>query len=185
VQARRVLLLFAVGLLLATAAASLVPVPQDAEQTESEQPEPTTEDTGSPEDERIQVRFSATARSGDDEPRVRAEEGPSPQGHGQPPAQSETGEDDAADEADARERSTETVPSGERVIVRVSASAPGQASIEGLGLIEPVGPRTPVVFDLFTDQPGEFEVLYTPVDGPPRRLGTLAIVEDGAAGDDR
>lgn len=182
-QTRRVLLLFAVGLLLATAAASLVPVPQDAGQTEGEEPAPTTEEAGSPDDEPTQVRLSATGDA-DDEPPAGGEDGQSPSAGGERPPGGEDGASGSG-EADTAQRPTETVPSGERVIVRVSAREPGQASIEGLGLIEAVGPRTPAVFDLFTDRPGEFDVLYTPIGGQERRLGTLAITEDGTTSDDR
>ena len=59
----------------------------------------------------------------------------------------------------------DAVPLDERVVVTVAADEPGQVELEGLGRLEPVVPGTPAVFDLFTDVPGRFPVVLTPVDG--------------------
>ena len=150
-QGRRILLLFAIGLVVTAAAASLVPVPDAArEGDEVGQPEP--DGAGSVDDAAVEVRFSADAPA---RPADVAERGERP-ARVEPP--------------------TETAGSNEHVIVTVTSRDPGQVSLDGLGLIEPVGPRTPAVFDLFTDSTGDFDVLYTPVEGSERRIGTLAVV---------
>lgn len=70
---------------------------------------------------------------------------------------------------------TENVETGERVIVTVEAGEPGEVELQGLGRIQPVEPGTPAVFDLFTDSTGRFEVVYEPVEGPSRAVGTLVV----------
>lgn len=168
-QARRILLLFAIGLALTAAAASLVPVPDSTqEEGESGQAEPEAGSSesgagaagsGSTDADAVELRFSA----------------------GEPPDEAasadDRGEVDRPDPPD--QPPTETAGSGEHVIVTVTARDPGVVSLDGLGLVEPVGPRTPAVFDLFTDSTGEFDVLYAPVEGRERRVGTLAVASDG------
>jgi hypothetical protein len=61
------------------------------------------------------------------------------------------------------------------VIVTVEGPGPGEVELAGLGRIAPVGPQTPATFDLFTDRPGRFPVLYMPAAGGERRLGTLVV----------
>jgi len=164
-QARRILLLFAIGLALTAAAASLVPVPDSTqEEGESGQAEPEAGSSesgagaagsGSTDADAVELRFSA----------------------GEPP--DEAASPDEPDEPDPPDQPpTETAGSGEHVIVTVTARDPGVVSLDGLGLVEPVGPRTPAVFDLFTDSTGEFDVLYAPVEGRERRVGTLAVVSE-------
>jgi hypothetical protein len=72
----------------------------------------------------------------------------------------------------------ETVDRGRHVVLTISAPEPGEVAIEDLGLTASVGPGTPATFDLFTDRRGRFVVTYEPVDGAPRRVGTL-VVEGG------
>ncbi|MBA2567423.1 MAG: hypothetical protein ACR2IN_08535 [Thermoleophilaceae bacterium] len=150
-QGRRILLLFGIGLLVTAAAASLVPAPESPREG-VESGEPQTAGAGSADDAAVEIAFSANSA-------------------GQP-----------ADGAERRESSipaeppTKTAGSGERVIVTVTSRDPGQVSLDGLGLVESVGPGTPAVFDLFTDSTGEFDVLYAPVEGGERRVGTLAVV---------
>lgn len=154
-------MLFAVGLLLTVAAASLVPVPEDArEEGESavEAGEPGPESGAA---DPVELTFSVDGPPG---AAGSAGEGP-------------PGEPGAPDEREQpSEAPTQTAGSDERVVVTVSAREPGEVALEGLGLVEPVGPGTPAVFDLFTDSTGEFAVLYRPVDGRERRVGTLAVV---------
>ena len=165
-QARRILLLFAIGLALTAAASSLVPVPDSTqEEGESGQAEPEAGSSesgaagsGSTDADAVELRFSAG------EP---ADEAASPD---------DRGEVDRPDPPD--QPPTETAGSGEHVIVTVTARDPGVVSLDGLGLVEPVGPRTPAVFDLFTDSTGEFDVLYAPVEGRERRVGTLVVASE-------
>ena len=154
-QGRRILLLFAIGLLVTAAAASLVPVPEAArESEESDQSE--TSEAGSAGDEAVEVRFSADA-----------------------PAQPDAGPEHGKS-APPREPPTETAGSGEHVVLTVTARRPGEVFLDGLGRVESVGPGTPAVFDLFTDSTGEFDVLYAPVEGSERTIGTLAVVAGDA-----
>lgn len=150
-QGRRILLLFAIGLLVTAAAASLVPVPEAARDGEGTAEPEAAGDSSS--DTAIEVRFSA-----DDRARAL--------GDGAPPTSGVRG---------VSATPTETVARDERVVVTVTARAPGEVFLDGLGRVESVGPRTPAVFDLFTDTAGRFDVLYTPVDGAERPIGTLAV----------
>lgn len=154
-QGRRILLLFGIGLLVTVAAASLVPAPQPpGESVESGQPDPAG--AGAAGDAAVEIAFSADPA-------------------GQPADGAERGEGSAPAESP-----TETAGSGEHVIVTVTSRDPGQVSLDGLGLVQSVGPRTPAVFDLFTDRTGEFDVLYEPVVGGERRVGTLAVTSEGS-----
>lgn len=149
-QGRRILLLFAIGLLATAAAAALVPVPEAArEGDESAQPE--ADAAGSTGDDVVEIGFSADAPA-------RPSAGPK-----------------RANSAPPREPPTETAGSDERVIVTVTARRPGEVFLDGLGRVESVAPRTPAVFDLFTDSTGEFDVRYAPVEGGERTIGTLVV----------
>lgn len=76
----------------------------------------------------------------------------------------------------------ETVEPGVRVVVTVFASKPGQVEVEGLGRIDSVEAGAPAEFDLFTDREGRFDVVYEPVGGKARSLGTLIVEAMGPAG---
>jgi hypothetical protein len=150
-QARRILLVLAIMLLVTAAAASVVPVPEET----------TPERTDESPSERPQ-----------DRPPEAVEPPP-----GFPPADGAT---EVAFSAGAGQP-TETVESGAHVIVTVEAPQPGEVELADLGRIAPVAPRTPATFDLFTDRPGRFPVLYTPVRDGERRLGTLVVESSSAA----
>ncbi len=76
---------------------------------------------------------------------------------------------------------TQTVDAEAHVILMVEAQEPGEVRVEGLGRIESVASGAPAVFDLFTDRTGRFDVVYTPVEGAERRLGTLVVREAAAS----
>lgn len=139
-QARRILLIFAIVLLLSAAAASVVPVPEQAERG-------TTRDSAEP---------------------------------AEPPP---PGPEDVTDVTfDARSKPrTETVQTAEHVVVTVRAGEPGQVRIDGLGRFGDVAPLVAARFDLFTDREGRFDVVYTPVEGEPRTVGTLVVGPDSMA----
>lgn len=77
------------------------------------------------------------------------------------------------------EPSTETVEPNTQVVVTVAAPEPGEVELEGLGQIDNAAPRSPAVFDVFTDRPGRYEVVFTPVEKDSERLGTLVVEPDG------
>jgi hypothetical protein len=77
----------------------------------------------------------------------------------------------------SRRRPETRVRRGEHVVVEVRAGRPGEAALEGLGLLQPVGPRTPALFDLLASRPGRYAVTFTPVAGRPAPLGTLVVAE--------
>lgn len=66
---------------------------------------------------------------------------------------------------------------GSQAIVRVEARVAGQIELAGLGLIEPVTPGTPAVFDLLASRAGRFEVRLVSVAGERTRLGLLEVNE--------
>jgi hypothetical protein len=67
------------------------------------------------------------------------------------------------------------VRTGAHVILRVSAAAPGNVEIPSLGLLEPVAPRAPAVFDLLASRAGRFTVQHVSLTGEATRLGVLAV----------
>lgn len=136
-QARRILLVFAIVLLLTAAAASIMPVPEETAPEDSRPPEPEAVEPPpelGPDNGATEVEFSA---------------------RGKPHA--------------------EPVELGTHAVVTVEAPKPGEIELAGLGRIAPVERRTPATFDLFTDRPGRFRVVYTPVRGPEQRVGTLVV----------
>lgn len=66
---------------------------------------------------------------------------------------------------------------GAHTIVRVQAQVPGNVEIVGLGLLEPVTPGTPAVFDMLAGRAGRFEVRLVSVAGERTRLGVLEVNE--------
>jgi hypothetical protein len=69
------------------------------------------------------------------------------------------------------------VRNGAHVVVRVEAAVAGNVEIPGLGLIQPVAPGTPAVFDVLADRSGDYEVALLAVNGERTRLGTLAVTD--------
>jgi hypothetical protein len=144
-QARRILLVLAILLLVTAAAASVVPVPEETAPERRDEAPPERPQGRPPE------AIEPPAESG---PATGATEVAFGAGAGQP---------------------TETVESEAHVIVTVEAPRAGEVELAGLGRIASVAPRTPATFDLFTDRPGRFPVLYMPAGGGERRLGTLVV----------
>jgi hypothetical protein len=69
------------------------------------------------------------------------------------------------------------VRNGSHVIVRVEAGIAGNVEISGLGLIEPVAPGTPAVFDVLANRTGRYDVNLLSVAGERTEVGAL-VVED-------
>lgn len=70
-----------------------------------------------------------------------------------------------------------TVRGGAHVLLRVQAGAAGNVEIPGLGLIEPVAPGTPAVFDLLATRPGRYDVSLSSVAAERSKVGTLVVEE--------
>jgi hypothetical protein len=68
-----------------------------------------------------------------------------------------------------------SVRNGSHVIVRVQSGIAGNVEIPELGLIEPVEPGTPAVFDLLASRSGRYEIALVSVAGERTRLGTLVV----------
>jgi hypothetical protein len=66
---------------------------------------------------------------------------------------------------------------GSHAIVRVQAQVAGDVEILGLGLLQPVTPGTPAVFDVLADRAGRFEVRLVSIAGERTRLGVLEVSE--------
>jgi hypothetical protein len=73
----------------------------------------------------------------------------------------------------AERAQTKPVEVPAHVIVTVEVPQAGQVELQGLAQIEDAEADTPATFDLFLDQPGRYRVVFTPVKGRSRRLGTL------------
>jgi hypothetical protein len=67
------------------------------------------------------------------------------------------------------------VRTGAHVVLRVSAREPGSVEIPGLGLIQPVGPGTPTLFDLLASRAGRFDVHLVAANGERTKLGSLLV----------
>lgn len=173
-QLRRALLILGIVVLGAAGVASFVaPLPEPAEEDGADDSALYVEAPRGfrppPDDEAVQIAFRVREAPAEDEEAAPAED------------------EEAAPadpEADSGDAPTKRVDSGEQVIVTVSAETPGEIDFEGLGLSEPVDPLAPAVFDLFTDSPGRYDVLFTPIEGEQRPVGTLVVEEpsDSEAG---
>jgi hypothetical protein len=71
------------------------------------------------------------------------------------------------------------IATGAHVVVEVSTTQPGEASIAGLGLVQPAEPSTPARFDLLAEQAGTFEVSFHPAVGDPGVVGRLVVASPG------
>ena len=67
------------------------------------------------------------------------------------------------------------VRAGAHVILRVSARQAGSVEIPALGLIQPVEPGTPALFDLIASRPGRYDVNLLSTGAESTRLGTLFV----------
>ena len=75
-----------------------------------------------------------------------------------------------------RPAGTRRVQPGRAATVVVEVKADGQAEIKGLALTQPAAPETPARFDVLTDEPGVYPVVFTPVaSGVRTRAGTLVV----------
>lgn len=160
-------------MLVALAAGSLIPPPDDVrdddaggdETTGAVEPPPAFRPDAA---EPTQVEFRAGSAA--DEPRTDR-------------AARENGRRrDESGGGDGPATTAPTVGLDEHVIVTVRTPQPAQIELEGLGLLQTATPGAPAVFDLFTGAPDRHPVLYTPVGGEERRIGTL-VVESKAADD--
>lgn len=64
---------------------------------------------------------------------------------------------------------------GDRVLLSVETSEPGQVTVGGLGRLAPSGPNTPASFDLLLDRAGDYEVVLTGSNGNSSVLARLAV----------
>ena len=64
---------------------------------------------------------------------------------------------------------------GSHVLIRVQAQVPGDVELRGLGLVAPVTPGTPAVFDVLASRTGRYEVSLLSVAGERTRLGQLEV----------
>ena len=64
---------------------------------------------------------------------------------------------------------------GSHVAIRVEAGVAGDVEIPGLGLIQPVAPGTPAVFDVLATRAGRYDVSLRSVAAERTKLGTLQV----------
>jgi hypothetical protein len=77
------------------------------------------------------------------------------------------------------EARTVRVGAGAHVVLQVTTSQAGQATVEALGLVASAEPETPARFDLLAARAGSFPVAFEPAaGGPPRTLGTLTVAAE-------
>lgn len=76
---------------------------------------------------------------------------------------------------DAARPQTTRVPLGSQVQLEVEVPGAGQVEVRGQGLTGAAQPGTPARFDLLASEAGRFDVRYVPIDGGPRRAGTLVV----------
>jgi hypothetical protein len=81
---------------------------------------------------------------------------------------------------DAAENQTKKVAEGSAVTVEVSVGEPGDVQIPDLGLTAAAEPLTPARFDIFADEPGSHELLFSPAaGGATEPAGKLVVTSDG------
>ena len=66
---------------------------------------------------------------------------------------------------------------GSHAVIRVEAGVPGDVEIPALGLVQPVVPGTPAVFDILATRSGRFDVSLLSVAGERTKLGTLVVID--------
>ena len=67
------------------------------------------------------------------------------------------------------------VRTGAHIVLRVSARQSGSVEIPGLGLLQPVEPGTPALFDLLASRPGRYDVNLVATGAERTKLGTLVV----------
>jgi hypothetical protein len=73
---------------------------------------------------------------------------------------------------------TRRVPAGVRVVATVTVESPGEVTIPELGRVAAAEPGTPATFDLFLDEPGRYEVRFTPASGGEERTIGVLVARD-------
>jgi hypothetical protein len=64
---------------------------------------------------------------------------------------------------------------GAHVVLEVSTSAAGEASVAGLGLVQPAEPDAPARFDILADRPGTYSVDFDPAAGRGSAVAKLVV----------
>jgi hypothetical protein len=68
------------------------------------------------------------------------------------------------------------VTADSHVVLQVTTSEPGQATVGSLNLVASAEPDTPARFDVLATLPGSYPVAFQPAaGGPPRRVGTITV----------
>ena len=81
---------------------------------------------------------------------------------------------------DASERDSVRLGAGEAATLEVSVDEAGTVEIPGLGLSASADAVTPARFDLLANEPGRYELLFTPAAGDSTEpAGTLVVTSAG------
>ncbi len=64
------------------------------------------------------------------------------------------------------------------MLISVRVDEPGEVTVPDLGLFAPGSPELEAKFDIFADRPGLYSVIFTPLGGSPRRIGSLLVAAD-------
>src|SRR4051812_19487588 len=68
------------------------------------------------------------------------------------------------------------VDADSHLLLQVTTTEPGQATVGPLALVAPAEPHTPARFDVLAPQPGNYPVAFQPAaGGPARTVGTLTV----------
>jgi hypothetical protein len=80
----------------------------------------------------------------------------------------------------ASENEAVRLPAGEAATLEVTVNQPGSVEIPGLGLSTSADHLTPARFDLLTNQPGRYELLFTPAGAEAAEAaGRLVVTSSG------
>jgi cytoskeletal protein RodZ len=80
----------------------------------------------------------------------------------------------------ASENEAVRLPAGEAATLEVTVDQPGSVEIPGLGLSTSADHLTPARFDLLTNQPGRYELLFTPAGAEAAvAAGRLVVTSSG------
>ena len=71
------------------------------------------------------------------------------------------------------------VAPGAHVVLEVSTTVPGEASIPGLGLVQAAEPATPARFDIIGARAGAYDVAFEPAAAGSAKLGRLVVLGAG------
>jgi hypothetical protein len=71
------------------------------------------------------------------------------------------------------------VVTGSHVVVEVGTTQSGEATVPGLGLVQPAEISTPARFDVLVDRPGTYDVTFDPAAGEPAVVGRLVVATPG------